>query len=52
MLPEDEVIDIKCKPQERAVAGNNAVSFQENLWVLNFIIFLSLKSQLLNIGFV
>ena len=31
MLPEDEVIDIKCKPQERAVAGNNAVSFQENL---------------------
>jgi hypothetical protein len=31
MLPEDEVIDIKCKPQERAVAGSNAVSFQENL---------------------
>ncbi len=33
MLPEDEVIDIKCKPQERAVAGSNAVTFQENLWV-------------------
>ena len=28
-LPEDEVIDIKCKPQDRAVTGENAINFQE-----------------------
>ncbi|XP_023343337.1 uncharacterized protein LOC111712831 isoform X2 [Eurytemora carolleeae] len=31
MLPEDEIIDIKCRPQDRSVAGNNAINFQENL---------------------
>ena len=28
-LPEDEIINIKCKPQDRAVAGQNAINFQE-----------------------
>jgi len=28
-LPEDEVINIKCKPQDRAVTGENAINFQE-----------------------
>ena len=28
-LPEDEVIDIKCKPQDPAVTGENAINFQE-----------------------
>ena len=28
-LPADEVIDIKCKPQDRAVTGENAINFQE-----------------------
>ena len=26
MLPEDEIIDIKCRPQDRIVAGNNAIN--------------------------
>ena len=30
-LPEDEVIDIKCKPQVGAVMGRNAINFQENM---------------------
>jgi len=30
-LPEDEVIDIKCKPQDRLVEGRNAINFQKNL---------------------
>ncbi len=29
-LPEDEVIEIKCKPQDRLVEGRNAINFQEN----------------------
>jgi len=29
-MPEDEVIDIKCKPQDHAVAGSNVINFQEN----------------------
>ncbi|XP_040572825.1 uncharacterized protein [Lepeophtheirus salmonis] len=29
-MPEDEVIDIKCKPQDRSIEGNNVVNFQEN----------------------
>lgn len=29
-MPEDEVIDIKCKPQDRAIAGSNVINFQEN----------------------
>ena len=29
MLPEDELIDIKCKPQDRAVIGENFLNFQE-----------------------
>ena len=32
-MPEDEVIDIKCKPQDHAVAGSNVINFQENEWV-------------------
>ena len=35
-LPEDEVIDIKCKPQVGAVMGRNAINFQENMWVPPF----------------
>ena len=31
MLPEDEIIDIKCRPQDRSIVGSNAVNFQENL---------------------
>ena len=30
-LPEDEVIDIKCRPQDRSIAGNSVVNFQENV---------------------
>jgi hypothetical protein len=30
-MPEDEVIDIKCKPQDPAIAGNNIINFQENV---------------------
>ena len=30
-LPEDEVIEIKCKPQERFVEGMNIINFQKNL---------------------
>ena len=30
-LPEDEVIDIKCKPQDPAISGNNVINFQENV---------------------
>jgi len=30
-MPEDEVIDIKCKPQDPSIAGNNLFNFQENL---------------------
>ena len=26
---EDEIINIKCKPQDRAVVGQNAINFQE-----------------------
>ena len=29
-MPEDEVIDIKCKPQDHAIAGSNVINFQEN----------------------
>jgi hypothetical protein len=29
-LPEDEVIDIKCKPQDPAISGSNVINFQEN----------------------
>ena len=29
-LPEDEVIEIKCKPQERSVEGRNVINFQKN----------------------
>ena len=29
-LPEDEVIDIKCKPQDRLVEGRNVINFQKN----------------------
>ena len=28
-MPEDEVIDIKCKPQDHAIAGSNVINFQE-----------------------
>ena len=35
-LPEDEIINIKCKPQDRAVAGQNAINFQEAMWVLKY----------------
>lgn len=28
-LPEDELINIKCKPQDRAVIGENFLNFQE-----------------------
>ena len=30
MLPEDEVLEIKCKPQERMVEGRNVIDFQRN----------------------
>ena len=30
-LPEDEVIDIKCKPQDPAISGSNVINFQENV---------------------
>ena len=30
-LPEDEVIDIKCKPQDPAITGSNVINFQENV---------------------
>ena len=29
-LPEDEVLEIKCKPQERLVEGTNVLNFQKN----------------------
>ncbi|XP_059088481.1 uncharacterized protein LOC131884654 [Tigriopus californicus] len=29
-LPEDEVIEIKCKPQEPSVEGRNVINFQKN----------------------
>lgn len=29
-MPEDEVIDIKCKPQDRAIEGQNKINFQKN----------------------
>ncbi len=29
-LPEDEVIDIKCKPQDRQIRGRNEINFQKN----------------------
>ena len=29
-LPEDEVIDIKCKPQDRQIEGRNIINFQKN----------------------
>lgn len=29
-LPEDEIIDIKCKPQDRLVQGSNVINFQKN----------------------
>ena len=32
-LPEDEVIDIKCKPQDPAISGSNVINFQENVYV-------------------
>lgn len=32
-LPEDEVIEIKCKPQEPSVEGRNVINFQKNAWV-------------------
>ena len=28
-MPEDEVIEIKCKPQDHAIAGSNVINFQE-----------------------
>ena len=30
-LPEDEVIEIKCKPQDRAIEGMASLSLQKNL---------------------
>ncbi len=32
-LPEDEVVEIKCKPQDSLVQGRNAINFQENTYV-------------------
>ncbi len=29
-LPEDDVIEIKCKPQDRSVEGTNTINFQKN----------------------
>ena len=28
-MPEDEVLEIKCKPQDHAIAGSNVINFQE-----------------------
>ena len=30
-LPEDKVIDIKCKPQDSRVQGENEINFQKNM---------------------
>ena len=33
-MPEDEVLEIKCKPQDHAIAGSNVINFQEKAYVL------------------
>ena len=42
-LPEDEVIDIKCKPQDPAISGSNVINFQENAYVPPFIFLTYIK---------
>ena len=39
-LPEDEVIDIKCKPQDPAISGSNVINFQENVYDFFSLLFL------------